>query len=97
VRKYHIANEGLSRKLIIHKHHFLNKLHAYQIILSEFGQDIKLYNNKMYVNYLYEVSILNFILNDYHHGLKSALVAIRHSPFHIGILRIIKNIILLRT
>jgi len=97
VRKYHIANEGLSRKLIIHKHHYLNKLHAYQIILSEFGQDIKLYNNKMYVNYLYEVSILNFILNDYHHGLKSALVAIRHSPFHIGILRIIKNIILLRT
>jgi glycosyltransferase involved in cell wall biosynthesis len=97
VRKYHVANEGLSRKLIINKNHFKNKLHAFQIILNEFGQDVKLYNYKMYVNYLYEVSILYFILNNYPQGFNKALMAIRQNPFHLGILRIIKNVILIRT
>jgi len=93
-RIYITDGESLIRTSNKSKRFYENSKKGLEIILNEFGEDLKIVNKKKYALYLYTLANTNIKLGNKKNGLMQTLKAIKYDFFNLRLVRNVLNAIL---
>jgi len=91
-RIYITSGESLIRTSSKSKKYYENSKKGLEIILNEFGDDLKRVNRKKYALYLYTLANNNIILGNKRLGLRQTFEAMRNDLFNLRLVRNILNV-----
>lgn len=93
VRVYITDGESLMRPITKDENFYKNSKKGLEIILNEFGEDLKKINKKKYALYLYTLSNCNIMLGNKIAGLKQNFLALKYDFFNLRFIRNIFNLV----